>query len=199
MSPSLSSRRVGRLGLAHEQGLRTGEGLAAAAFDEVTKEGEGRAGEADQGHGRAHAAESESPPARTARSPRDRQLGSNRSTAAASRTGFGDHRTRIEVDLNAHALERRHDVAEEDRGVHAEPPDRLDRHLGGELGRLGQGEEVGLLADLAVLGQVATGLAHDPHRRVRRRLTPAGSEERARHPGCSSVTLANQRAASLAK
>ena len=44
-------------------------------------------------------------------------------------------------------------------------PDRLKRHLGTELGRVGDAEEVVPLADRPVLRQRPAGLPHEPHRR----------------------------------
>ena len=73
------------------------------------------------------------------------------------------------------------DVAEDDRGVHAEDVHRLQRHLDGQLGRAHHREEVGALAHRAVLGQIAAGLAHHPHGRPLDRLAPAGAEEEIVH------------------
>ena len=47
-------------------------------------------------------------------------------------------------------------------------------------GRARQRREIHLRAQLAVLGQIAARLAHDPDGRVRHRLAPAGGEEGAR-------------------
>ena len=76
----------------------------------------------------------------------------------------------------AHALAKcvghHEDVGEQDRGVEAEAADGLQRHLRGERRRVDEVEKTaGLLAHLAVLGQVAAGLAHEPDRR-RLRLAP---------------------------
>ena len=71
-----------------------------------------------------------------------------------------------ELDADPHAENGGHDVREEHRRVDAVPAHRLQRHLGAELGRLGDLEERVALAERAVLGQRAPGLAHEPHRRA---------------------------------
>ena len=65
-------------------------------------------------------------------------------------------------------LQRRHDVAEEDRGVEFETPQRLQGHLRRQVRRARQRLEVDLGAQRPVLGQVAPRLTHDPDRPVRR-------------------------------
>ena len=71
----------------------------------------------------------------------------------------------------------RHDVAEEDRGIELEAPQRLQGHLGGQLGRAREVLEVDLGAQLPVLGQVAPGLAHHPDRAC---AAPAARRQAAR-------------------
>ncbi len=94
--------------------------------------------------------------------------------------GFAHHRSGLEGEIHAHALERCHDVAEEDGGIELEAPQGLKRHFGGEVGRARERLEVDLGAQRAVLGQIAPGLAHDPDGSVRHRLPPAGGEKRRR-------------------
>ena len=72
---------------------------------------------------------------------------------------------------------RRDDVGEEHGRVHAVPPHRLERHLGAELGRVRDLEERVALAQSAVLGQRAAGLAHEPHRRALDLLAPQRADE----------------------
>ncbi len=90
-----------------------------------------------------------------------------------------DHRAVAlrELEPDAERLEDEQDVGEEDRGVDAEPLDRLERDLGGRLGSCAELEEAEALAHRAVLGHVAAGLAHEPDRRVRRRLAASGAEQ----------------------
>jgi hypothetical protein len=82
-----------------------------------------------------------------------------------------------ELYRQPHRLERDQQIGEQDRGVEAETPDRLQRHLGGQRGVLAQLQERHALADLAVLGEVAPRLAHHPQRRLRRRFTTTGPQE----------------------
>ena len=57
-------------------------------------------------------------------------------------------------------------VGEDDRGIEAEAPDRLQRDLGGEIRVEAEIEETaGLGADLAIFGQIAASLPHHPDRR----------------------------------
>ena len=54
-----------------------------------------------------------------------------------------------------HRDDRGHDVREHHRGVDVVPAHRLQRHLGGQLGRAVDLEERVLLADLAVLREAS--------------------------------------------
>ena len=83
-----------------------------------------------------------------------------------------------ELDVDAHADDREHDVGEHHRGVHAVAAHRLQRHLGAELGPAADLEEAVALADLAVLGQRPAGLAHEPDRRALDVLAPGGADEK---------------------
>ncbi len=57
-------------------------------------------------------------------------------------------------------------VREQDRGVEAEAPDRLQRHFGRQLGRKTEVEETaGLPRDRPILRKIAAGLPHHPDRR----------------------------------
>ena len=101
-------------------------------------------------------------------------------TSAAVRTGCsttgpvpGD-----DVHPDPGGLERHDDVGEEDRGVDAVAADGLQRDLAGEIGGQAGLEHPGALAELAVLGQRAPGLTHEPHGAPRRALATGGREER---------------------
>ena len=60
---------------------------------------------------------------------------------------------------------------------------RLQRHLGAQLGRVGDVEERVLLADGAIFGKRPARLAHEPHRRPLDFLAPGGAhEKRLAHP-----------------
>jgi hypothetical protein len=80
-----------------------------------------------------------------------------------------------EHQLGPHGLQGEQDVREQDGGVDPDDADRLDRHLGRQLGGLAESQEVGFFADRAVLGQVAAGLAHHPYRAPLGRLAAAGA------------------------
>ena len=95
-----------------------------------------------------------------------------------------------ELDVDAHAEHRRHDVREEHGGVDAVPPHGLQRDLGAQLRRARDFEERVALADRAVLGQRTPGLAHEPHGRALDRLAPRGAhEKRLRHGAYTSPAM----------
>ena len=75
--------------------------------------------------------------ARTARRAAGTSAGSA-SICARVRIGLAHHRPGLERERDSHALQRRHDVAEQDRGIELEAPQRLQRHFRRELGRAGQ-------------------------------------------------------------
>ena len=86
-----------------------------------------------------------------------------------------------EVEVEAHADERREDVREHDRRVDAERLHRLERHLRRELGRPDQLEHRVPLPQCPVLRHVAARLAQEPDRRALGRQAAIGAEdERAR-------------------
>ncbi len=84
----------------------------------------------------------------------------------------------LDVDAEPHGVGRHDDVAVEHGGVDAVPVHWLERDLGGELGLLDRVEDRPVTAHLPVLGQMASCLAHEPHRRVRRRPTYGRVEKR---------------------
>ena len=87
----------------------------------------------------------------------------------------------FEDELHAHRFRDDEDVAEEDGRVDAEYVDRLQRHFGGEIGRLAELEETDFLADGTVLRQVAPGLPHQPDRRLVDRSPETGLDEPVGH------------------
>ena len=90
-----------------------------------------------------------------------------------------DHGTlaALELQVEPHAGKADENVREHDRGVHAHEVDRLHRDLDRKLRRATHLEEAVLLANRAVLGHVAPGLPHHPHRRALSLLAPSGAEE----------------------
>ncbi len=89
-----------------------------------------------------------------------------------------EDRRGMELETEAETVERRQDVAEQDRRVESETSHRLQGHFDRELRRPHHGQEVVLGAQRPVLGEVAPGLAHDPDRGVRG--TAAGALQAAR-------------------
>ena len=152
---------------------------ARAALDEVGRERERRAGEADERRAdpaRAAAGRPRRRPGRPARRPgwaADRRP--PRCAPAQPTTGpVPGH----DVDVDPGGVQRHDDVAEQDRRVHPVPADRLHRDLARQLGRQAGGEHAGVGAQRPVLGQRPPRLAHEPHRHVRRTPTAGGDEER---------------------
>ena len=83
----------------------------------------------------------------------------------------------VELHLDPHRRERDQDVGEEDDAVHPEAPEGLHRDLDGRRDVGAEVEEREALADLAVLGEVAAGLAHEPHGRVVHGAAEGGVDE----------------------
>src|SRR5439155_1493284 len=107
----------------------------------------------------------------------------------------GDPRpfTRGERQAQSQRLERQQDVGEQDGGVDGEAADRLKRDLGGEVRRVAQLEQRVLLAQGAVLGEVAARLAHEPNRGGVDRLAPARPQEAGKLSGQPSARAPPQR------
>ena len=162
---------------------------ARAALDQVGRQRERRAGEADQRRRRRARRPAAAPPRATGSTASVARAGAARRARRASRIGVGDHRAdaRHDVQVDADRLERHHDVAEQDRRVDAVAADRLQGDLGDQVGPQARVEHRRCPSrGRAVLRQRAAGLPHEPHRRVRHRLAPAGAQERrARQAGGS--------------
>ncbi len=90
-----------------------------------------------------------------------------------------DHRSDAlhELDGHAHPEHGRDDVGKEHRGIDVVSPNRLERHLGAELRRLGDLEEAVPLAQCPVLGKRTPRLAHEPDRGALDDLAPAGADK----------------------
>jgi hypothetical protein len=93
--------------------------------------------------------------------------------------GAVDHRPFApgELEPDAERLDDQQDVGEEDRRVDAEPRDRLERDLRRRLRIARELEEAVALAHGAIFRQVAAGLPHEPHRRVRSGLATRRAQE----------------------
>jgi hypothetical protein len=146
--------------------------VAAGTFDHVAGEGEGAAGEADQGHSAgegalafAHGIENILQLRQIGHLQlRDFFLIPQRALEARA-LALG------EGESEAHRVRDGEDVGKHDGGVEREALERLERHFGGERRRFGKLEEAsGAGSRLVVLRKIAPGLAHQPDRGVRRRL-----------------------------
>ena len=85
-----------------------------------------------------------------------------------------------EIKVDPERLERKQQVRKEDRRVHFDPANRLERHFSREIGRSTQVEKGVLLAQGAVLSHIPAGLPHEPDWRGVDRLSPAGEEKSVR-------------------
>ena len=67
-----------------------------------------------------------------------------------------------EVERDAHRRERQEQVGKENRRVDVNAEDRLQRDLGGQVGRAAQIEQRIPLAQCAIFAHIPAGLAHEP-------------------------------------
>src|SRR5205823_12396513 len=70
-------------------------------------------------------------------------------------------------------------IRKENRGVHLEAANGLERHFGRQIGGAAEVEQRVPLAKRAVVAQVPAGLPHEPHRRRVTRFPPARVEKSA--------------------
>ena len=99
----------------------------------------------------------------------------------------------LEADALAERVGDDENVGEQDRRVEAETADRLQRRLGRQRRRVAEVEERRRLgAHRAVFGQIAAGLAHQPHRR-----SLAGGRRRGRRGAASSARGGARRRSSI--
>jgi hypothetical protein len=71
----------------------------------------------------------------------------------------------LEAQVTSERVGNHEDVGKQDRGIETETPDRLQRDLSRQLGIEAEVQESpGLRSHLAILRQVAPGLAHHPDR-----------------------------------
>jgi hypothetical protein len=160
--------------LAHE-----GEVAAAAALDHVARERERASRESDEGNTAAELALD----LRDRLRRRSRAIACRareRSDRASSRSG------RAKRGPSPSANESPRPIAsgivrmseKENRGVERKARERLQRDFGGVIGILRERHEAACLrAHRVVLGEVASGLPHEPDRRVRRRLAPQRAQK----------------------
>ena len=129
-----------------------------APLDEVAGDRERAAAEADHGLLGGSSARTSRTASSTGANASSGSGTRSRSTSASVRTGSSTHRADAldELDVDPHPEDRGHDVREHHGRVDVVAAHRLQRHLGAELGRVGDLEECVLLADRAVLRE-ATG------------------------------------------
>jgi hypothetical protein len=163
--------------VAVHQRLRPPVRARRLALDEVARNRERRAREADQrdrelahelAHGLGHVW----------------RVGVGFERAEAVEVGLvaercGDDGTDARADLDAEADggDGYDDVRVEDRGVDAVPPDRLQRQFGREIRLCDRVEDAAGPALRAVLGERPARLPHEPHRDARVLFAAAGGEE----------------------
>ena len=107
------------------------------------------------------------------------------SSASLRKIGFRRHRIELgplvldEAHVLAQGMRDDQDVGEHDRGVEAEAADRLQRHLFGKTRRVAEIEKrTRLFAGLAIFGQIASRLPHDPDRQRPDRFAVEHAENR---------------------
>ena len=84
-----------------------------------------------------------------------------------------------ELQVDAHRFEDQQQVGEDDGRIDAEPLDRGEHDLGGEVGILAQIEKRGRSPQFAILGHIAAGLPHQPDGRPLDRLAADGLHQEA--------------------
>ena len=169
-----------RLRLCVQKGARCRKFLRRPTAHEVAQEGERRSGEPDERHAGRRAGTGEPHRLEHERHIALRDERGQRLDLRVRANGVANHRTRLELEGDTHALQRRHDVTEQNRRIQWKTLDGLQSDFGGELRAARERQEVHTRAQLPILGQIAPGLPHDPHGRVGRRLAPAGAQEHRR-------------------
>ena len=163
-------------------------GAARGAFDQVTADRERGAGERQQRHVAGQLAHQQLDGVGDVRDvvrlerPQPIEVGGAADRGVGDRPGAG-----LDVDPEADGVRRHHDVAVQHGRVDAVAMDRLERDLGRQRGLFDGVEDRPRSANGAVLGQAATGLTHEPHRRVSCGAGVGGLEKRnggvGTHPG----------------
>lgn len=171
-APAKAHRDVGQLLQQRVPAVRFGEhhrlgaGVVAAraALDEIRRQRERRAREPDQrdvterGHQQRHRVGYRLNPLPVKRF--------HRVDVGGSAHGRRDHRpdARDDVQVDAGAQQRHHDVGEQDRRVDVVPAHRLQGDLADQLGVEAGRQHVCLGPQRPVFGQRTARLPHEPHR-----------------------------------
>ena len=176
-----------RRGLAIQHRLDRAEAFLALALHEVGGQRERRAAEADDRCPAVQLAAKQADRLGHERhDTRQRAVGTSASTCARVRTGSASFGPGLKVIWQPSASSGSRMSEKMIDGVEREPPQRLQRRLDRQFGRLAKRQEVDALAQRAILRQVAAGLAHDPQRRAIDRLAPARPQEPVVHERASS-------------
>ena len=164
---------VHQVGAAVHEALHMAIVVAAGPLDHVAGQGPGAAGKTDQRHAAAPIGQCQ-----------DLADGGHRVEHIAQLVHVGHRQTghigllthRLgkprafagrKAQAQAHGVGHRENVGEQDGRVQRIAVQRLQRDLGGEVGAGGQAHEAaGPCTGGVVFGQIAAGLAHQPHRRV---------------------------------
>ena len=169
---------------AVHQALHVAVVVAARTFDHVAGQGPGAAGKPDQGDAAAPIGQGQGLADGSHRVKHVAQL-VQVGHLQRGHIGLFTHRlgkarplARRKAQPQAHGVGHRQDVREQNSRVQRIAVQGLQRHLGGEVGAGGQTHEAaGPRARGVVFGQVAAGLAHQPHRGVVGGLAQAGAQE----------------------
>ena len=170
---------VQQIGTSVEQGLELAIIAACTAFDHVAGQGERAAGKTDQRHGIVerttdfcHGVGHIAQTIEIGRMQRRNGLLIAQGALEFRPLAFA------EIKPQPHRIGYGQDVGKEDGGIQRIAFQRLQRHLTGQRRVLAQLQEApGLLARRAILGQIASGLTHHPHRRVVGRFTQQGAQK----------------------
>ena len=175
----LAEQGVRHLGVFVQHALGDRELLRAFAFDHVGRERPRRASEPDEGHFAVDLATGQLQGVEHVRKMLLRIHGVQlvQILERAERGGELRADAFIEREVHAHGFGDDQNVAEDDRGIHANEVQRLQRDFHGQLRRAAHRQEVRLRTNRAILRQIPSCLAHHPHRRALDGLTPERAEE----------------------
>ena len=154
------------LGVAVHQRLGLREVVRVAAFDRIRGQGERRAREPDQRNAPVELSLNLPDGVEHVAQRLSRLEDAQAIDVGRPLDGAFDLRTLAldEVEGQTHRGERQQQVREQNRGIDLEPPNRLQRDLGGQIGRAADLEQGILRAQGSVLLHVSPGLAHEPDR-----------------------------------
>ena len=165
------------VGVHHRLGVPVG--AARAALDEIAGHRERRPGERQQRHlgwelgGEQIHRVGDVGDVIGFERPQPGQIGDRTERPLGDGAGPG-----LDVDAEPHGMGWDDDVAVEHGGIDAVAPDGLHRDVGRQLGLFDRVEDRSVAPNASVLGEAASGLPHEPHRRVLRSAATGSGEER---------------------